>query len=357
MNSWERFRAFARRERIDRPLRYAQFTPDLAERLAQRIGTGDFEAYFEMDLPVYVWPAEPNGFVRPDFTGYFSDVRPGEMDWIDEIGVGRRRGSLYHFTERVSPLRNAERLADLEEFPVVDYEGWDGSRMAAEVDAVHRRGRIAGGNVGHIYEYSWQVRGYEEFLSDMLVRPEWCDVLLDKFMRRAMNLARACARAGVDSLHCGDDVANQRTLMFRVELWRRFMKPRWAQIWAAARAIKPDIQILYHSDGNVETIINELREIGMTILNPLQPECMDLDRLAGRYRGRLLFDGSIGTQTVFPFGTPDGIRRCVAERMRQFGQDIRLAPTHVLEPEVPMENIFAFFAAVDAMRLRRDWSA
>jgi len=350
VNSYERFRAFCAREPLDRPLRYARFTPDLKRRLAERVGTEDFETYFDMDLSAHVWPKEPPGYVPPDFMRYYPDLDPAEIAWMDGIGVARKRGSLYHFTERISPLRNAQSLAELEEYPVVDYEGWDESEMAGEVAELHRRGRIVSGYVGHIYESAWQVRGYEEFLTDMLVQPEWCEVLLDKFARRAKNIARAAARAGADCLDCGDDVANQKSLMFRIDLWRKLMKPRWAEVWAAAREVNRDIQILYHSDGNIETIIDELREIGMTILNPLQPECMDLERIAKSYRGELLFDGGIGTQSVFPFGTPDDVRNCVAERVRQFGQDIRLAPTHVLEPEVPIENIITFFDAAAEVR-------
>ena len=345
MNSYERFCAFSARRPLDRPLRYARFTPDLKRRLAEEIGTEDFVSYFDMDLPAYVWPVEPAGHTAPDYSGYYPDL-PADT-WIDAIGVARMQGSMYHFTQRISPLRSAVKLSELEDYPIVDYRDWDDAPMAAEVAALHQRGRIVSVCVGHIYESAWQVRGYEEFLADMLTRPEWCEALLDKFTERNINLARAGARAGVDSLECGDDVAHQNALMFSPETWRQMMKPRWARVWRAAREINPSIQILYHSDGSIEPIIDELRQIGMTILNPLQPECMCLGRIAQEYRGKLLFDGGMGTQSVFPFGTPDDIRRCVGERVAQFGQDIVLAPTHILEPEVPIENIKAFFDVCD----------
>ena len=347
MNSYERFRAFAAREPMDRPLRYARFTPDLTERLAQDIGTEDFEAHFDMDVAGRVLPDAPPHCDEPDYSVYYRDMDAEKIDHIDSIGVARIRGSMYHFTEGVSPLRNAMKLSELEEYPLNDYDGWDESPMAGEVEEMHRQGRFASVYVGHMYESAWQIRGYEPFLMDMVTRPEWCELLLDRITLGSLNLARAGARAGVDILYCGDDVANQNALMFSPETWRRLMKPRWAKVWSVAREIKPDIQILYHSDGNIEAIIDELHEIGMTILNPLQPECLSLQRVADRYKGRLLFDGSMGTQSVFPFGTPDDVRACVKERIATFGPYLILAPTHILEPEVPIENVKAFFKACD----------
>ena len=62
---------------------------------------------------------------------------------------------------------------------------------------------------------------------------------------------------------------------------------------------------------------------------------------------RLLFDGAVGTQSTFPWGSPDDMRSKVRELRELFGGTLLLAPTHVLEPEVPLDNIFAFFEAAD----------
>ena len=126
-----------------------------------------------------------------------------------------------------------------------------------------------------MYERAWQVRGYEPFLMDLLSDREWAELLLDRFCDNNLRVAEAAARADYDCIATGDDVANQNALMFQPDLWREVMKPRWAKVIAAARAIKPDIQVWYHSDGNIEVILDDLVEIGVTILNPVQPECMD----------------------------------------------------------------------------------
>jgi uroporphyrinogen decarboxylase len=105
--------------------------------------------------------------------------------------------------------------------------------------------------------------------------------------------------------------------------------------------------VWYHSDGNIAEIIPELIEIGVDVLNPVQPECVDVLEVKRRYGDRLVLDGTIGTQTVMPFGTPEDVRACVRGRVETLAGDgaLILAPTHTLEPEVPTENVLAFAEA------------
>jgi uroporphyrinogen decarboxylase len=223
-------------------------------------------------------------------------------------------------------------------------------RQAGE--EAHAAGDYAEVFIGHMYENAWQVRGYEEFLMDLLTQREWAELLLDRYCDNNVRTAEAAARAGYDLIRTGDDVANQNALMFQPELWREVMKPRWAKVIAAARAIKPDIQVWYHSDGNIWEILDDLVEIGVTILNPVQPECMDPVEVRRRCGTRLAFDGCMGTQSTFPFGNPDEVRRMVryyVDALDGFNGGLMLSPTHVLEPEVSVENVVAFFDECDVL--------
>ena len=79
-------------------------------------------------------------------------------------------------------------------------------------------------------------------------------------------------------------------------------------------------------------------------MNPVQPECMNPINLKERFGGELSFWGTLGTQTTMPFGTPGYVSRVCTEMIEQVGKGggLVLAPTHLLEPEVPWENIEAF---------------
>ncbi len=343
MTQLERFRAFLARTEMDRPLRYAHYTPAMFDRMKEHLGGEDPNEHFRPDDGAHVGLRPPEGYEPPDFTPWYEEeVDP---DQIDGIGVLRRRGSFYHFTHRESPLRDAQSLEEIEGFPIETEEGWREDHMAEEVERRHREGLHVMVGAGHIYEDSWQIRGYRQFLTDLLLRPEWAESILERVTRRNTRRAEAAARAGADMLQSGDDIANQQAMMFNPELWRRFLKPRWESVYRAARRINPDIAIWYHSDGNITEVIGDLVEIGVTVLNPLQPECIDVEQVCGRYGDRLLFDGAIGTQSTFPWGDPEEMRRTVARRREVFGGRLTLSPTHVLEPEVPPENVVAFYGA------------
>ncbi len=283
----------------------------------------------------------------PDFSRYWKGETLPPGSWINHLGVLEVPGSAYHFTAYVSPLRKATTLAEIEDYPVPDPKYADCSHFAAEVKAAHEAGEIAAIFPGHMYENSWQARGYEPFLEDMIERPEWAHSLLERFHRYDLHVGVEAAKAGVDMLQTGDDVANQRNLMFSLPMWREFILPRWKRVWQSAKAASPSVATHYHSDGNVMAIVGEMLDAGLDILNPVQPECVDTDEIHRKWGNRLSFDGCMGTQTTMPFGTPADVRARVKECIDKYGRNggLILSPTHVLEPEVPIANIDAFAAA------------
>jgi len=350
MTELERFRATVEHRRPDRLLFYMNFTADLGRRVREHLGLepeANLGAHFGTFGPRSARIERPEDYAEPDWSVYFEDVARPEGSRFDGKGCLHIPASEYHFTHRISPLRNASSLADIESYPWPDWQKWSTAHFAAMVEEAHAAGRVARVSLTHMYEEAWQVRGYQEFLMDMIAEPEWPHYILERFKQRNKLVAVAAARAGVDLLHTGDDVANQNALMFSIEHWREFIKSRWAEVYAAARAENPDMQIWYHSDGNITEIIPELIEIGVDIFNPLQPECVDVAGIKRRYGSRIVIDGTIGTQTTMPFGSPDDVRACVRERVETLGADgaLILSPTHVLEPEVPIPNILAFAEA------------
>ena len=342
------FRATVAHQRPARILYHFDCTPDLDRRLKAHVG-GDGDWFTRYGCFGYrpFWPRRPAGVPAPDYSRYWKDdsIPPGA--WINHLGVLEVPGSQYHFTAYVSPLRKASTLAEIEAYPIDDVTALDTSWWADEVVRAHEAGKPAGIFVGHMYENSWQIRGYEPFLEDMIERPAWAHSLLERFFRNNLHLAVEAAKAGADMIQCGDDVANQKNLMFSLPVWREFILARWAMVWKAAKAVKPDVAIHYHSDGNVMAIIPEMLDAGLDILNPVQPECVDTDEIHLRWGTRLSFDGCMGTQTTMPFGSVDDVRARVKECIDKYGRNggLILSPTHVLEPEVPIPNIEAFAAA------------
>ncbi len=285
----------------------------------------------------------------PDFRPFFQEDLPDNASF-SEYGAANSPGTFYHFTRRHYPLAGAGSVADYHGYPWPDFTPpRRHEHLQADVARLLQGGWYVQGGVGHIFENAWQIRGMEDLFEDMILRPDMATFLLDRLTEDRAFQARRYAEAGCDSIGCGDDVGMQDRMMMSPAMWREWFKPRWAYVWQVARKANPDLQIWYHSDGYIEPIIPDLIEIGLDILNPVQPECMDPVKLKREYGDRLAFWGCVGTQTVMPFGTPEKVRETVKWLVETVGDGggLLLAPTHVLEPDVPWENVLAFFEAVE----------
>lgn len=342
----ENFRATTAHQRPGRVLYHGSFVADLHKRVVEHIGTNDIGGYYGFSRSTGVGPRRPPELPALNYEHYWQgeELPPGTTF---SGGVAMVPSGYYHFWGYISPLRRATCLRDIEEYPLEDYSGWDFSGMAAQVEEAHKAGRYAQAWVGHMYESAWQIRGYEEFLMDLIERPAWAECLLERLFQQNLIKARAAAQAGADLITTGDDVASQTALIFSKDIWRRMIYSRWSKVWGEIKRIHPGARIWYHSDGNIADIIPEMIDAGLDILNPVQPECVDTDDLHRRYGRHLTFDGTIGTQTTMPFGNADDVRRRVREVIDKYGRTggLIISPTHVLEPEVPLANIDALFAA------------
>jgi uroporphyrinogen decarboxylase len=257
--------------------------------------------------------------------------------------------------EQSNPLALARTLEDLQRFPFPDVRTpYHVEGLAEQVTDLHARGWAAGGNLPHLggelFETAWRLRGLENLLLDLMERPDWADWLLDRLTAMGCRNAEALARAGVDLLFLDDDVGMPGTMMISPATWRRFFKGRLARIVEVARAAKSDLLLLFHSDGYFQPIIDDLIEIGMNGINPLQPEHMDALHIRRRYGSGLALWGTVGYQTTFSSSTPTEIRREVRQRIDTLGRaGLVLSPAYDIdEPDVPWQNIAAFLEAAQA---------
>jgi uroporphyrinogen decarboxylase len=282
---------------------------------------------------------------------YRGDTRLGTLDQVTTYARWDYRPEQ---PAQRNPLAMASSLEDLHQFPFPDVSSpYHAADLARQVEALHAQGLAAGGNLPHLggelFEAAWRLRGLENFLLDLLERPAWANYLLDRLSELARRNAETLARAGVDVLALDDDVGMPGTMMIGPATWRTFFKPRMAAIIQAARAIKPDLHVLFHSDGYFEPIVHDLIDIGVDVINPLQPEYMDPERIRRRFGPGLVLWGTIGCQTTFSFGSPDEIRDQVRHRIETLGRaGLVLCPAYDIdEPDIPWENVAAFLEAVE----------
>lgn len=345
MTSRERILIALNRRKPDRVPLEIKMTPGAFEMFKEKTGSTDFRSYFNMDFREVEFN-EPRAI--NDFFGYFPDFPSGAT--ITEWGIAQVSGSMPNYHKKISPLSKITSIKEIEEYPFPDFKAnYRHQHLEKEVEGYHESGLAAVAFMEMtIFERAWRIRGMENFMIDMVLNQGIAGVLLDKITEISLFMVRRFAESDVDIIKLGDDIGTQEAMIMHPDMWRKWLKPRLAKVIRVAKKIKPKVLIYYHTDGFIEPVISDLIEIGVDILNPVQPECMDPVKLKKKYGDRLSFWGTIGTQTTMPFGTPDGVRKTTKYMIEAVGRDggLLIAPTHVLEPDVPWENILAFVDAV-----------
>ncbi|HEY9151540.1 MAG TPA: uroporphyrinogen decarboxylase family protein [Anaerolineales bacterium] len=205
-----------------------------------------------------------------------------------------------------------------------------------------------------IFECAWALRGYEQLMIDMATDPEKANRVLDFPFHYHLAVTQKLVRLGVDMIWLGDDVGGQTTMLMSPKMWRTYLKPRMAELIASLRAINPQIKIAYHTDGVVYPIIPELIEIGVDILNPIQPMAMDPVRLKNDFGDRLCFWGSMDIQQTLPFGTPEDVKDEVLLRLKTIGHNggLIIGPTHNVQLDTPLDNFWSMINTIQKTSYR-----
>ncbi len=199
-----------------------------------------------------------------------------------------------------------------------------------------------------IFECAWALRGYEQLMIDMATDAGLTNCVLDLPFYYHMAVTQRLVRMGVDMIWLGDDVGGQTSMLMSPKTWRTYLKPRMAELIGSLRAIHAGIKIAYHTDGVIYPIIPDLIEIGVDVLNPVQPLAMDPLKLKRDYGDTLCFWGSMDIQRTLPYGTTQEVRDEVLLRLRTIGRGggLLIGPTHNVQLDTPLENFWAMIKAI-----------
>ena len=202
---------------------------------------------------------------------------------------------------------------------------------------------------GSHFEKAYFSRGIENFLADMAGEPEQVKKLLTRIIdKNLVMLENFLAIPEIDGVLLGSDWGSQADLLMSYDTWQEMIRPGEQKEYDLIHSYGKDVWV--HSCGNVERIIPSLVEMKLDVLNPVQPEAMDLAKLKRLYGDRLTFWGGISTQKTLPYGTPDAVRaeaRAVRDLMTQGGGGYILSPAQSIQSDVPVEN---FLALLDVAR-------
>ena len=339
MNSRERTLMAIAHEQPDRPPVSASYTPEIVQLLRNVYGRPEEDLGYVMG----------NDLIKTTVGIELSYHRSDDPVYTCPFGVTFRNVKNFagSYTEIVDGvLRNdpdGEKLAAYR-LPDPDDAAWYAPVKAA-VEKYGMEKFIIGSCQCSIFETAWYLHGMEDTLCDMIADEDYAGALFDKVMQFPHRAGLNLIDAGVDMVWLGDDVATQRGMMFSLDLWRKLLKPRYAKIFAAYRKKRPDITLAYHSCGNCEEILDDMIEIGLNVLNPIQPLSMDPVHIKRRYGKHLTLFGAIDVQQLLPFGTPAQIKKAVREAKAVLGEGggYILSPAHHIQSDTSLENIQAYY--------------
>ena len=314
------------------------FTKPVMDRFRAETGSEKPEEFLDYDFRTVSLTAR---FAGDNPAALHEATPPGTT--FDEWGIGHWAGGAAGTYEKAfAPLARAESVRDVDALPT-PIPG-DSADAEAAAQAYHARGYPVCGYAGSVYEWSWWLRGMEQFMMDLVLRPDIAEAIARKVSEYTKGLALRSAAAGIDVLCFYDDAGMQTGMQISPEAWRQFIKPRWADVLGTVRRQYPEAVFFLHSCGNIEDILPDIVDVGFQVLHPVQPECMCFDHMHKKFGRDIVLSASLSSQEVLPFGTPEQVREEVRRLKGVCAPDNRaiVAPSNLIQPETPWENIVAF---------------
>ena len=289
---------------------------------------------------VFIMPSKAHSY-KPDANG----VTTNEWGIPKKMVNGMRQ-------QFASPLAGAETVAEVKRFSWPDADEaarYDGIRERAEMLRQTTSCAIAARAVSHgIFELAWEIRGMENFLMDLAMEDDSAITLLDKLtdlqVRFYMNYLKECGQY-VDVVQTADDYGTQNGLVMSREMWRAHIKPRRKRLNDAIRRHAPKAKIFHHTCGSVVDLIDDFIEIGIDILNPVQPYAagMESAELKRRFGGRICFHGGIDEQRALPV-SKEAIDAELRARIRALapGGGYVIGSTSNIQDDTSIENVLYY---------------
>jgi len=306
---------------------HIQYTKEIGAQVRQKLELLGFISQIDNHLP-------------------FINIEP-EQNWIDSDTYSDEFSSIWKILDQVPhlidfPLKNPSVKNYAFPNPIV-------SSYHTEIEAFlveHPDHFVFCGLAQGFYDRTWALRGSENLLMDFIENPLFIDQLFELLTDYYLKHIDEISKYPFDGIRFGDDWGAQRGVLMGPKYWRRFIKPGLKKIFEKAR--DKHLAVMVHSDGDIMDIIPDLIDMGVQILNPIQPEAMNIYEIKRRYGNHLCLNGGVSSQFTLPWGTPAEVVREVAACLQFLGKGggYIIGPTKSFTPEIPFENILALFQTI-----------
>lgn len=275
--------------------------------------------------PPYVFPGES----QPAF-GDYSAYQEGnrQINWVKE-GTGA-----------------ISSWEDFEKYPWPDPHKDVGYKCLAEAAHYLPPGMKIIGSVNGIFEHTWMLMGFENFCFSLVERPDLVEAVFNKVGEFSLEVfTTIMEHKQIGAMWMTDDLAYYSGPMIRPDYYRRYLFPWYRRM--AALCQEADLPFLFHSDGRLWEVMDDLVEIGFNALHPIEPKAMDIKEVKAKYGDKLCLCGNIDLAYTLTLGTPEEVRTEVRQRIKDVapGGGYCLGSSNSVTNYVPIENYRAMIEA------------
>ncbi|HOD92603.1 MAG TPA: uroporphyrinogen decarboxylase family protein [Clostridia bacterium] len=356
MTSKERVMKALRREKSDRPACDLRCTPEVWEALFKYFNLEKVEDVLDkLDIDMrwitagslpYIGPKERSA---PTLGGEGADIFGCVMK-----ASSNKYNTYYEFTKH--PLAHCKTVEEIYEYEWPSLDWYDYSKVKEIVKSNKKTDdRAIMFFAGGTFETPWYMRGMEQFFIDLYDNPEIVNAICTKvgeyFFKRALRVLEA-ADNEIDIIGSGGDIGGQECLMLNPDVWREQIKPHTAGLLKPFKQM--GLSTFYHSCGSVAQVINDLADIGMDMLDPIQVTAKNMtpEYLAHNFADRISFHGAIDEVELLPHASPLEVYNETQRIISILGKNggFIVSPSHQVQGDTSIENILALFKSVHDFR-------
>lgn len=349
MTSRERVKKALKREKADRPASSLRCTGEVWQSLMQHFNVNStFDVLDKLDIDMR-WVSVP--FIGPQERSTPTLFGEGTDIWGNVMKAAKNEYNTYYEIVKhpLSEFKTVEQIMAYD-WPGLDW--WDYSKIKDDIKANKKTDdRAIMYFAGGAFETPWYMRGMEQFFIDLYENPEIvtaiCSKVREYYFDKALKVLEA-ADGEIDIIGSGGDIGGQDHLMLSPALWRELIKPQSAGLITPFK--KMGLGTFYHSCGSVDVVVDDLVEVGLDLLDPIQvtaggmqPEC-----LFSRFGDRISFHGAIDEVELLPHATPNEVYEETTRTISILGGNggYVVSPSHQVQGDTAVENVIAVFHAV-----------
>ena len=273
-------------------------------------------------------------------------VKEPDGTWLNEYQMRMRQGSVY--VEVVDyPLAHAETTSDLEAYHFPDPDAPGRFRDAERLTKKYKNDFLIIGDIEvTVFSLAHQLVGMEKLLVDMMMETEYVVPLFEACAEYQTQIGLRLIEKGVDAIWFGDDFGTQMSLIIPPETFREQLKPFYKRMIDRFREANPDIIPILHCDGAVAELLDDIREIGFEVFNPVQPGVpghLPQD-MKDHFGEKFSFWGAIDQQDLLPNGSDEDLEKDISEKISILGNcgGYMISPAHILQQDVSPDRVILF---------------